>query len=93
MNVNDTEIVWSILKDKGYTRVDSVNEADVCLLMTCAIREGAETKIWNRLMHLSAMKAKRPKRRGPLQIGILGCMAERLKTKVLEEEKSGKCSP
>lgn len=88
MNVNDTEIVWSILKKFGYTRTDSVNDADVCLLMTCAVREGAETKIWNRLQHLTAMKAKRPKKKGPLQIGLLGCMAERLKTKVLEEERS-----
>lgn len=88
MNVNDTEIVWSILKQFGYERVESVNQADVCLLMTCAIREGAETKIWNRLNHLVAMKTKRMKK-APMQIGILGCMAERLKTKVLEEERSG----
>lgn len=88
MNVNDTEIVWSILKKFGYTRTDSVNDADVCLLMTCAVRESAETKIWNKLQHLTAMKAKRSKKKGPLQIGLLGCMAERLKTKVLEEERS-----
>lgn len=55
-------------------------------MMTCSIREGAETKIWNRLVHLKGWKRKRPKKLGPLQIGILGCMAERLKTKIVEQE-------
>ncbi|XP_063708226.1 CDK5RAP1-like protein [Culicoides brevitarsis] len=88
MNVSDTEIVWSILKKNGYDKTENIQEADAALLMTCAIREGAEIKIWNRLKHISAMKANRSKRRPRLQVGILGCMAERLKTKVLEEEKS-----
>lgn len=88
MNVNDTEIVWSILQKNGYERAENVKDADVALLVTCAIREGAETKIWNRLNHISAMKANRSKKRGPLQIGILGCMAERLKTQVLEVQRS-----
>lgn len=86
MNVNDTEIVWSILQSKDYLKTDNINEADVILIMTCSIREGAETKIWNRLVHLTAMKRKRPKKHEPMQIGILGCMAERLKTKIVEQE-------
>uniref|UniRef100_A0A336M528 CDK5RAP1-like protein n=1 Tax=Culicoides sonorensis TaxID=179676 RepID=A0A336M528_CULSO len=88
MNVNDTEIVWSILKKNGYEKTENINDADTALLMTCAIREGAETKIWNRLKHIAAIKSHRSKKKGRLQIGILGCMAERLKTKVLEEDKS-----
>lgn len=83
MNVNDTEIVNAILKSRDYQMTQNINEADVILMMTCSIREGAETKIWNRLVHLKAMKKKRKK----LQIGILGCMAERLKTKIVEQEK------
>ncbi|CAM6031504.1 unnamed protein product, partial [Sphagnum compactum] len=87
MNVNDTEIVWSILKDNGYSKTNDLHEADIALLMTCAIREGAETKIWHRLKELRSLKLSRSKRR-TFQIGILGCMAERLKIKVVEEEKS-----
>lgn len=86
MNVNDTEIVWSILKSKEYQKTENINEADVILIMTCSIREGAETKIWNRLVHLKGIKRRRGKKCGPLQIGILGCMAERLKTKIVEQE-------
>lgn len=87
MNVNDTEIVWSILKSQNYQKTETISEADVVLLMTCSIREGAETKIWNRLVHLKGLKRRRGKKSGPLQIGILGCMAERLKTKIIEKER------
>ena len=86
MNVNDTEIVWSVLKSKNYQKTENINEADVILVMTCSIREGAEIKIWNRLVHLKGIKKRRSKKSGPLQIGILGCMAERLKTKIVEQE-------
>lgn len=86
MNVNDTEIVWSILKSQNYEKTEKINEADVILMMTCSIREGAETKIWNRLVHLKGLKKRRGRKAGPLQIGILGCMAERLKTKIVEQE-------
>lgn len=86
MNVNDTEIVYSILKSQNYMKTTNIDEADVILIMTCSIREGAETKIWNRLVHLRNMKKKRSKKVGPLQIGVLGCMAERLKTKIIEQE-------
>ena len=86
MNVSDTEIIWSILKDYEYQKTDSAIEADVILIITCAVRESAEETIWKRLTHLTAHKKKRSKHK-PLQIGILGCMAERLKTKLLEKEK------
>lgn len=87
MNTNDTEVVWSILKANGYNKCDDPNEADIIMLVTCAIREGAETKIWNRLHHLKVMKSKRSVKKGPLQITVLGCMAERLKQRLLEKEK------
>ncbi|XP_071776048.2 mitochondrial tRNA methylthiotransferase CDK5RAP1 [Centroberyx gerrardi] len=87
MNVNDTEIAWSILQKKGYQRTNDLHEADVVLLVTCSIREKAEQTIWNRLQQLTAMKRKRLKSRTPMKIGILGCMAKRLKTELLEREK------
>lgn len=87
MNVNDTEIAWSILHKNGYVRVHTCQEADVILLVTCSIRDKAEQTIWNRLKHLTAMKHERCKSKAPLVIGILGCMAERLKHKILEKEK------
>ncbi|XP_070492087.1 CDK5RAP1-like protein [Chironomus tepperi] len=86
MNVNDIEIVWSILKSHNYQKTEDLKEADVILIMTCSIRDSAETKIWNRLTHLTGMKRKRPKNQ-PLNIGILGCMAERLKETLIEKER------
>jgi len=86
MNVNDIEIVWSILKSHNYEKTEKIHEADVILIMTCSIRDSAETKIWNRLTHLTGMKRKRPKIQ-PLHIGILGCMAERLKETLIEKER------
>ncbi|KAM6927886.1 mitochondrial tRNA methylthiotransferase CDK5RAP1 [Xenentodon cancila] len=62
-------------------------QADVVLLVTCSIREKAEQTIWNRLQQLTAMKKKRLRTSSPMKIGILGCMAERLKTELLEREK------
>ncbi|XP_033823186.1 CDK5 regulatory subunit-associated protein 1 [Periophthalmus magnuspinnatus] len=87
MNVNDTDIAMSILQSNGYQRTKNLNQADVVLLVTCSIREKAEQTIWNRLQQLKAMKKKRLKSHVPLKIGILGCMAERLKTELLEREK------
>ncbi|XP_040294426.1 mitochondrial tRNA methylthiotransferase CDK5RAP1-like [Bufo bufo] len=87
MNVNDTEIAWSILQKSGYVRVNSATEADVILLVTCSIREKAEQTIWNRLKQLGFMKRKRCNSQGPMRIGILGCMAERLKEEILQREK------
>ncbi|XP_072095740.1 mitochondrial tRNA methylthiotransferase CDK5RAP1 [Mobula birostris] len=87
MNVNDTEIAWSILQKNGYKKANSCAEADVILLVTCSIREKAEQTIWNRLKQLAVLKSKRAKSQVPLKIGILGCMAERLKEEILEKEK------
>ncbi|XP_069351535.1 mitochondrial tRNA methylthiotransferase CDK5RAP1 isoform X2 [Eulemur rufifrons] len=87
MNVNDTEIAWSILQKSGYLRTSHLQEADVILLVTCSIREKAEQTIWNRLHQLKALKTRRPRSQMPLRIGILGCMAERLKEEILNREK------
>ncbi|KAM4891622.1 mitochondrial tRNA methylthiotransferase CDK5RAP1 [Sylvia borin] len=87
MNVSDTEIAWAILQKSGYARTKELDEADVVLLVTCSVREKAEQAIWNRLQHLKALKGRRPRARAPLRIGILGCMAERLKEEILHREK------
>lgn len=87
MNFNDTEIIWSILKSNNFQKTDDVNEADVALLVTCAIRENAENKIWHRIKHLNAVRRKRGKGSN-MKIGLLGCMAERLKHKIIEKEKA-----
>ncbi len=83
MNFSDSEIVASILKEGGFATTSSADDADVIFLNTCAIRDNAEQKVRNRLMHLTGLKRRRP---GTI-VGVLGCMAERLKTKLLEEEK------
>ncbi|MHA8105763.1 tRNA (N6-isopentenyl adenosine(37)-C2)-methylthiotransferase MiaB [Aquirufa sp. 5-AUSEE-100C1] len=83
MNFADSEVVTSILIDKGYGTTSNIDEADTILLNTCAIRDNAENKIRHRLQTFKGLKAKRPE----ITIGILGCMAERLKTKLIEEEK------
>ncbi|KAK4874114.1 hypothetical protein RN001_013474 [Aquatica leii] len=89
MNVNDTEIIWAILKANNYIKTNELNDADVVLIITCAIREGAESKIWNRLDYLKGIRNKRLRIKGiNMKIGLLGCMAERLKHKVLETDKS-----
>ncbi|XP_025836451.1 CDK5 regulatory subunit-associated protein 1-like [Agrilus planipennis] len=89
MNVNDTEIVWSILKDNGFLKTENLLEADIVLLITCAIRDSAEVKIWKRLEYLKSLKKKKSliEYKPFLKVGVLGCMAERLKTKLLEKDK------
>lgn len=86
MNVNDTEIIWAILKDNKFERTNDVIEADVILIVTCAIRDSAEEKIWGRLNYFKGIRRLRMKDRPSLKIGLLGCMAERLKEKVLEKD-------
>lgn len=83
MNFSDSEIVASILIDKGYQTTNNELEADVFLLNTCAIRDNAELKVRKRLQLFKGYKKTNP----GLVVGILGCMAERLKEKLLEEEK------
>ncbi len=83
MNFSDSEIVASVMRDAGFATTSDVNNADLIFLNTCAIRDNAEQKVRNRLKQLNFIKKNKP---GTL-IGVLGCMAERLKTKFLEEEK------
>jgi tRNA-2-methylthio-N6-dimethylallyladenosine synthase len=83
MNFSDSEIVASILADAGYATTKEEGEADLILLNTCSIRDNAEQRIRHRLQHLKRGKRNNPK----LKVGILGCMAERLRDQLLEEEK------
>jgi tRNA-2-methylthio-N6-dimethylallyladenosine synthase len=83
MNFSDSEIVASILNDNGFGATGNYAEADLILLNTCSIREKAEQTVRNRLHLFRAVKESRP----GMLIGVLGCMAERLKGKFLEEEK------
>jgi tRNA-2-methylthio-N6-dimethylallyladenosine synthase len=83
MNFSDSEIIASIMAENGFVTTYQEDEADVILLNTCAIRDNAEQKIRERLKHLRSNKKKNRE----LIIGVLGCMAERLKDKLLEEEK------
>lgn len=83
MNFSDSEIVASILSEEGFTTTPDYAEADVIFINTCSIRENAETRVRNRLKQFKAVK----KTNKGLVIGVLGCMAERLKSKFLEEEK------
>ncbi|XP_044594021.1 CDK5RAP1-like protein, partial [Cotesia glomerata] len=88
MNVSDTEIIYSVLKSAGYERTLTLEEADVILVVTCAIRDGAEQKVWGRLASLNNLRRRRHLMGSPpLRVGLLGCMAERLKNKILEESK------
>lgn len=83
MNFSDSEIVASIMYENGFDTTDDFRKADVIFLNTCSIREKAEQTVRNRLVHFNGIKRRKP----DLMIGILGCMAERLKGKLLEEEK------
>ncbi len=80
MNVNDSEVILSILQDAGYALTDDIGQADVILANTCSIRDNAEQRIWGRIDQFRIQKKKRP----GVVIGIVGCMAERLKDKLLE---------
>lgn len=83
MNISDSEIVKGIMNENGYAMTDTPDNADVILLNTCAIRDNAERKIHERLNHLKFYK----KRRNELVIGVLGCMAERMRTQLVDEKK------
>lgn len=83
MNVADSEVVMGILQNNGYAFTDSPENADVILLNTCSIRDNAEQRIYGRLGNLKRFKDKHP----GLVLGILGCMAERLRTDLIEEKK------
>ena len=81
MNVNDSEVVLSILQGEGYSLTENIQEADLILANTCSIRDNAEQRIWGRIDQFRLQKKTRP----DVIIGILGCMAERLKEKLLEK--------
>lgn len=83
MNFSDSEIVTSILAKEGYDTTSDSTEADLILINTCSIRDRAEQTIRKRLSQFNVLKKKRPE----ITVGVLGCMAERLKSKLLEEEK------
>ncbi len=83
MNFSDSEIVASILADNGFETTGDYHNADVIFINTCSIRENAEQRVRNRLREFAITKVKNP----GLVVGVLGCMAERLKSKFLEEEK------
>jgi tRNA-2-methylthio-N6-dimethylallyladenosine synthase len=83
MNFSDSEIVASILLDQGFETTSDYNIADVIFINTCSIRENAEVRVRNRLKEFTIAKVKNP----GLIVGVLGCMAERLKSKFLEEDK------
>ena len=91
MNVADSELVASIMKMAGYEVCDNENEADAIFLNTCSIRENAENKVINRLDILHAMGKKRET---PLIIGVLGCMAERVKDDLIQNHHANLvCGP
>lgn len=83
MNFSDSEIVASILSNEGYNTTQNLEDADLVLVNTCSIRDKAEQTVRKRLKYYNRIKDKNPN----MKVGVLGCMAERLKTKFLEEEK------
>jgi tRNA-2-methylthio-N6-dimethylallyladenosine synthase len=83
MNFADSEIIASIMAQEGFTTTRDVEEADLVLLNTCAIRDNAEQRIRGRLEFLNSVKKRKP----AMMVGVLGCMAERLREQLLEEEK------
>ncbi len=83
MNVNDTEVIFAILAEAGYARTEVMQEGDVILANTCSIRDNAEQRIWGRIEVFAAEKRRRP----GVVVGIVGCMAERLKDSLLDSHK------
>lgn len=83
MNVGDSEVIFSILGKEGYERTESMDDADVILANTCSVRDNAEQRIWGRIEVFHKQKEKR----SGVMVGIVGCMAERLKDKLLDTHK------
>ena len=83
MNVNDTEVIFSILAKEGYERTENMEEAELIMANTCSVRDNAEQRIWGRIEQFNLQRKKRP---GTV-VGIVGCMAERLKDKLLDTKK------
>jgi tRNA-2-methylthio-N6-dimethylallyladenosine synthase len=83
MNVADSEVVASIMNDAGYELTDNAADADVIFVNTCSIRDNAERRVKNRIQEFKSLKKKNP----DLKVGILGCMAERLKETLLKDQE------
>jgi len=83
MNLADTEIITGILKNAGYAITKTQENADVVLLNTCSVRDNAEQRIYGRLGNFKNLKSNKP----GLVVGILGCMAERLRQELIEDKK------
>ena len=83
MNVADSEVVVSILSDAGYEPTENIRDAGLILINTCSIRDNAEQRIWRRLKAIGHLK----KQKNDLKIGIIGCMAERLREKLIETDQ------
>ena len=83
MNVNDTEVIFSILREAGYERTEDMAAADLVMANTCSIRDNAEQRIWGRLEVFNQLRQSRE----DLIVGIVGCMAARLKDKLLDTRK------
>ena len=81
MNAGDSEIVVSIMQEEGYRYTENIDEADIVLINTCSIRDNAEQRIWGRLSAMRQIKKRKP----TLIVGIIGCMAERLKEQLIEK--------
>jgi len=84
MNVSDTEIVNSILMEEGMQPVQEPEKADIIFINTCSVRENAEEKVWNRLKEFKALKRKEGRK---MTVGVLGCMAERIREQIMEKEE------
>lgn len=81
MNAGDSEIVVSIMQQEGYRYTENIDEADIILINTCSIRDNAEQRIWGRLSAMRQLKRRKPS----LIVGVIGCMAERLKEQLIEK--------
>ncbi|OAV73476.1 (Dimethylallyl)adenosine tRNA methylthiotransferase MiaB [Bacteroidales bacterium Barb6] len=82
MNVSDSEVVASVMQMDGYLLTENMEEADAVFINTCSVRDNAEQKIYGRLQYLRSLKRKKPR----LIIGVLGCMAERVKDELIEKQ-------
>ena len=85
MNVSDSELVLGLLDKDGYDLTNSITEADVILVNTCSVRENAEQRVYGRLGEFKALKTKNPE----IVVGVLGCMAERLRDTLTDEKAKG----
>lgn len=83
MNVADSEVVAAIMTETGYALTENISKADIILINTCSIRENAEQRVWGRLKAIAYLKKKNK----DVRIGVIGCMAERLKEKLIEADE------